>query len=154
MNGPEHYREAERLIEEANHVGHSDSRRGDGLLLAAQTHAMLALAAATALTGYASARYYLREESDIAAWHEAAGVKPEPAAQVRIDSLSLDDVVRHPDLFEGNDICIVEVLAANEALAIAEGHVRVRYRFSIGSTYHPCSLDVPADTLVTPLPTA
>lgn len=52
MTGPEHYREAERLIEEANHVGHQDPERGNGILAAAQVHATLALAAATA-TGLA-----------------------------------------------------------------------------------------------------
>lgn len=36
--------EAERLIEEANHVGHSDPQRADGILRAAQTHALLAVA--------------------------------------------------------------------------------------------------------------
>jgi hypothetical protein len=47
MNGPENYREAERLIEEANHVGHSDPQRADGMVTAAQVHATLALTAAT-----------------------------------------------------------------------------------------------------------
>jgi hypothetical protein len=48
MTGPENYREAERLIDEANHVGHSDPRRSDGMIAAALVHATLALAAATA----------------------------------------------------------------------------------------------------------
>lgn len=47
MTGPEHYREAERLIEEANHVGHEDPQRGVGIIAAAQVHATLAFAAAT-----------------------------------------------------------------------------------------------------------
>lgn len=46
MNGPQHFREAERLIDEANHVGHTDPTRGLGILVAAQVHATLALAAA------------------------------------------------------------------------------------------------------------
>jgi hypothetical protein len=49
MTGPEHYREAERLVEEANRVGHEDPARGSGILAAAQVHATLADAAATAL---------------------------------------------------------------------------------------------------------
>ena len=48
MTGPEHYEEAERLIEVANEVGHEDPQRGHGILAAAQVHATLALAAATA----------------------------------------------------------------------------------------------------------
>lgn len=54
MTGPEHYAEAERLIEEANHVGHEDAARGDGIIAAAHVHATLALAAATALNDHDS----------------------------------------------------------------------------------------------------
>lgn len=50
MTGPEHYREAERLIKDANQM-QSDSGPGCGseeLLAEAQVHATLALAAAQA----------------------------------------------------------------------------------------------------------
>lgn len=47
MTGPEHYSEAERLIDAANHVGHHDPARGTEYLAAAQVHAALAQAAAT-----------------------------------------------------------------------------------------------------------
>ena len=43
MTGPEHYKEAERLIEEANHVGHTDHNRAEGMIAVAQVHATLAL---------------------------------------------------------------------------------------------------------------
>ncbi|MEU7863869.1 hypothetical protein [Nonomuraea sp. NPDC049141] len=50
MTGPEHYAEAERLIDRATHEGgHCDPRHGNGIIAAAQVHATLALAAATAL---------------------------------------------------------------------------------------------------------
>ena len=49
MTGPEHYREAERLIEQA-HQAQADNGPGCGseeLLVEAQVHATLAIAAAT-----------------------------------------------------------------------------------------------------------
>lgn len=74
-SGPDHYREAERLIEEANRVGHHDPQRGDGILLAAQVHATLALAAATAINCANDDVPRL----DWAHWTAAAGVKDEPS---------------------------------------------------------------------------
>ena len=43
MNGAQHYTEAERLIVNANEVGHTDPRRAEGILAAAQVHATLCL---------------------------------------------------------------------------------------------------------------
>lgn len=43
MAPAEHYAEAERLIEEANHVGHSDRKRAEGMIVVAQVHAILSL---------------------------------------------------------------------------------------------------------------
>jgi hypothetical protein len=51
MTGPEHRTEAERLITEANRVGHRDPQRGDGILRAAQVHATLATIPATPRRG-------------------------------------------------------------------------------------------------------
>jgi hypothetical protein len=48
VNGPEHYREAERLLQSADEENF-DSPEERGLLAAAQVHATLALAAATTL---------------------------------------------------------------------------------------------------------
>ena len=67
MTGPEHYREAERLITEARkygssfHAGSDPSVRRD--TAEAQVHAMLALAAATGAT------------SDGREWQDVAGSK-------------------------------------------------------------------------------
>lgn len=54
MTGPEHYREAERLANQANHFTYGDGAdpvTGAALAAEAQTHATLALAAAVAATG-------------------------------------------------------------------------------------------------------
>ncbi|WP_084518046.1 hypothetical protein [Microtetraspora niveoalba] len=74
MTGPEHYREAERLL-----VG---CKTQDGALLieegtaevlaAAQVHATLALAAATALLSPVAAGGY-DDDRDLRAWRAAAG---------------------------------------------------------------------------------
>ena len=71
MTGPEHYREAERLIAMARDEG--ESRSGDmygdhqdtsaTILADAQVHAILALVAATALS------------SDSREWHDVTGTK-------------------------------------------------------------------------------
>lgn len=53
MTGPEHYREAERLVGDAHHWSYGDGNDpavGAALAAEAQVHATLALAAATALT--------------------------------------------------------------------------------------------------------
>jgi hypothetical protein len=49
MTGPEHYREAERLIEKAVHLSPAVDGADPELTALAQVHATLALAAATAL---------------------------------------------------------------------------------------------------------
>ena len=71
-SGPWHYREAERLIEQANHIGHHDPQRGDGMLAAAHVHATLALAAATALLGPTAVQPEPSEDPDFSAWIEVA----------------------------------------------------------------------------------
>ncbi|MFI6639985.1 hypothetical protein [Streptomyces sp. NPDC050504] len=53
MTGPEHYREAERLLGQAHHWTYGDGGDpvvGHALAAEAQAHATLALAAATALS--------------------------------------------------------------------------------------------------------
>jgi hypothetical protein len=75
MNGPEHYREAEKLL------GYAEARdaeqRGDAtdmsLLAEAQVHATLALAAATALNDNAADSGGMPLE-DFDAWVQAAAV--------------------------------------------------------------------------------
>lgn len=68
MTGPEHYLEAERLAELATNA---DDQM---LALKAQVHATLALAAATAMTGYEGDRMH---PADFEAWDRACGVPTE-----------------------------------------------------------------------------
>ncbi|MBF8187351.1 hypothetical protein ITP53_16745 [Nonomuraea sp. K274] len=73
MTGPEHYREAERLLamqDVVNKLPHADIAM---IQQQAQVHATLAHAAATALTG-PSAVY--DDDPEIKAWVEVAGTKP------------------------------------------------------------------------------
>jgi hypothetical protein len=68
MTGPEHYRRAEQLMESMTRMRAGEVIiRGDQLsLAAAQAHATLALAAATALG---------KSDFDFRAWVDAAGTK-------------------------------------------------------------------------------
>lgn len=82
MTGPEHYREAERLTEQADVVMNADYgwmgglsseerlQRRVGYLADAQVHATLALAAATALGHEGEGR--TQPSKDRAAWFAAA----------------------------------------------------------------------------------
>jgi hypothetical protein len=70
MTGPEHYRRAEQLVESATRRGEGEledeivvSDDHPGIIAAAQVHAVLALAAATAL------------DSDHREWFKVAGSK-------------------------------------------------------------------------------
>jgi hypothetical protein len=81
MTGPEHYRAAERLLAEAGH------QSAEGViwirpenLAAAQVHATLALAAATAGQTSVLAVHHDINDMDVDAWHEAAGAKPQGGA--------------------------------------------------------------------------
>jgi hypothetical protein len=78
MNGPEHYTRAEQLLRETRD-GHQEGTDVAAILTAAQVHAILALAAATAMgapvDGEADSGLPSR---DCQAWYDAAGVKPQP----------------------------------------------------------------------------
>ncbi|WP_204014140.1 hypothetical protein [Sphaerimonospora thailandensis] len=76
-SGADHYRDAERVLEDAK-AAQPGSDQERFLLAAAQIHATLAQAAATALTGAVAAGYW-DEQPDLVAWVEAAGVKPDVA---------------------------------------------------------------------------
>ena len=81
MTGPEHYREAERLIKQAN--GIMDGFPGDTYaqtVAEAQVHATLALAAATALVDYHDNGM---TEGDQLAWYKAASEQPAHYARRR-----------------------------------------------------------------------
>lgn len=76
MNGPDHYREAERLIARLTGIvlnNDGSSPEATFMLAEAQVHATLALAAATALTSHMST---YDDEPEIQAWVDAAGVQP------------------------------------------------------------------------------
>ena len=87
MTGPEHYREAEKLLRSCQIDRATDREAAtypaveDGVntignaLAAAQVHATLALAAATALTGYTDP--ILSATFDEAAWARVAGERGE-----------------------------------------------------------------------------
>ncbi|NEA40918.1 hypothetical protein [Streptomyces sp. SID11385] len=78
MTGPEHYREAERLLADARHEG------PDGVayirpenIAAAQVHATLAQAAATAMQAAVEGSEPGMSSQEFTAWYDAAGVKPQ-----------------------------------------------------------------------------
>lgn len=82
MTGPEHYREAERLVERAHHYTYgdgNDTATGVAFAAEAQAHATLALAAATALLGPVAGTGY--DDTDLDAWRDAAGAKHTPEEQ-------------------------------------------------------------------------
>lgn len=75
MNGPDHYREAKRLLTESRDILRPNDEgpcEADRMIAEAQVHATLALAAATALAT-PSTRAAVRTMN---AWHDAAGTKP------------------------------------------------------------------------------
>lgn len=83
MNGPEHYREAERLADRAHHFTYGDGAdpvTGAALAAEAQVHATLANAAATAVLASVTAFAHDINDSDVDAWSEVSGV-PAPAAE-------------------------------------------------------------------------
>ncbi|MVO84134.1 hypothetical protein GPA10_04955 [Streptomyces sp. p1417] len=68
MTGPEHYREAERLLR--------DQYRTDQSIAEAQVHATLALAAATAMQAAVDGCEPGMGSGEYHEWYQAAGVKP------------------------------------------------------------------------------
>lgn len=81
MTGPEHYREAERLLDIATNDNWSREARTEAVPLA-QVHATLALAAATALLGAFSAACLEDgiEDDTLTEWYEAASEIPSGGA--------------------------------------------------------------------------
>lgn len=77
MTGPEHYREAERLLAEAGVEGTEGTYfvRPESLA-AAQAHATLALAAATALSSPVEDDLAGLTVEEYDAWFAAAGTRP------------------------------------------------------------------------------
>ena len=79
MTGPEHYREAERLLIDA--AGEFITEVGAAMAAVAQVHATLALAAATALNRTEGQPSRDAQVRDAQAWFVAAGTrKPKDGA--------------------------------------------------------------------------
>ncbi|MEU6217233.1 hypothetical protein ABZ845_06870 [Streptomyces sp. NPDC047022] len=72
MTGPDHYHEAEKLLDHAFGIEDRGSPEDLSLLAEAQVHATLALAAATAMHGHPEGHIH---SYDYTAWDDAAGVK-------------------------------------------------------------------------------
>lgn len=79
--GPEHYREAERLLQLAHHFTYgdgADSVTGAALATEALGHATLAQTAATAMQAAVDGSEPGMGSPEYAAWYQTVGVKPEP----------------------------------------------------------------------------
>ena len=82
MNGPQHSREAERLLSTAyegtltTHEG--ENPEADRAIAEAQVHATLALVAATAMQAVVDGTELGVAEEEFQAWYDAASVKPQP----------------------------------------------------------------------------
>ena len=88
MTGPEHYREAERLLSQASYesiTGTPVTHQGmpmrpeahAALIARAQVHATLALTAATAMQATVDGTELGPGEDEFQAWYDAAGVRPD-----------------------------------------------------------------------------
>ncbi|MEU8886687.1 hypothetical protein [Streptomyces sp. NPDC048442] len=78
MTGPEHYRQAERLADQANHYTYGDGADpvvGAALAAEAQVHATLALAAATVMQAPVDGCEPGMASHEFNAWYQAAGVE-------------------------------------------------------------------------------
>lgn len=88
MNGPEHYREAQRLLSNASFTrGNTNEpctrdgmllthQQHDALIARAQVHATLALAAAQSMT---VVQHFMGDSTTVTEWAHATGYKAEGA---------------------------------------------------------------------------
>jgi cyanophycinase-like exopeptidase len=79
MTGPEHYREAERLLQQAHHYTYGDGAdvaTGTALAAEATGHATLAVAAATAMQAPVDGSEPGMNGDEYQQWYVMAGVKP------------------------------------------------------------------------------
>ena len=81
MNGPEHYVRAEQLLREVRD-GHQEGTDVEAIIAAAQVHAALAQAAASALSSPDRGAGSADVRSDRRAWERAAGVQPDPLDEI------------------------------------------------------------------------
>lgn len=119
MDGVFHYRQAERLLAEADET--HDGQPADTNIARAQVHATLALAAATALLGPVAAGGYA-DDKDLKAWAEAAGTKPGTAAD--LIGRAGPALVSSPDWRGGEPVRVLEARWAGESY----DEVSVRYQ--------------------------
>ncbi|MFI6347280.1 hypothetical protein [Streptomyces sp. NPDC050560] len=87
MTGPEHYREAERLLTLADYHDDPDRRA------AAQVHATLALGAATAMAAPVDGETAGLNVEEYDAWRAAVEGKPAPARTLTVYRASHDPIV-------------------------------------------------------------
>lgn len=85
MNGPEHYREAQKMLAAAR-LAMTKQQTGSievatQFTAEAQVHATLALAAATAMHATADGTDLGVSEAEFQAWYDAAGVKATEVAR-------------------------------------------------------------------------
>lgn len=76
MTGPEHYTRSEQLLREVRD-GHQEGTDVAAILAAAQVHATLVLAAATAMHATVDGTELGVSEAEFQAWYDVAGVKPQ-----------------------------------------------------------------------------
>lgn len=142
MNGPEHYREAERLLDQAHHYTYGDGADPTtGAALAAEGigHATLAQAAATAMQAAVDGSEPGMGSGEFDAWYSAAGVKP-TAAPTRAPA---------PDSTAAHELDVLRIVVAqllhHEATsADGQAHeVLVRFRNGLaGTTYGDRVLEI------------
>jgi hypothetical protein len=94
MTGPEHYIEAERLLSGRNSLPEYDARPTAEDIAAAQVHATLALAAATATQTSVSAFGADINHRDVDAWDDAA------SAGSAYEGMTNSDVMGTDELYE------------------------------------------------------
>ncbi|MET8864630.1 hypothetical protein ABZW11_16970 [Nonomuraea sp. NPDC004580] len=110
MTGPEHYRDAEELLDTA--VETHDGQAADTNIASAQVHATLALAAATALQ---AALPLIGDDQQVTEWGHAIGATGDTNQGARISSaLELVDVLLQQSL--------MVPAAADQLRAVLTGH--------------------------------
>ena len=100
MTGPEHYIRAEQLLREVRD-GHQEGTDVAAILSAAQTHAALALTAATAMQAPVDGSEPGMGSGEFEEWYQAAGVKPPKSSNDDYDDEgSIHDAYSESELYE------------------------------------------------------
>lgn len=132
MNGPEHYREAERLLDKAHHYTYGDGAdptTGAALAAEATGHATLAIAAATAMQAAVDGSEPGMGSGEFDAWYSAAGVKPTAAPT---QAPTPDQAAHELDVLR---VVVAQLLHAEATSADDQAHeVLVRFRNGLADT--------------------